>query len=95
MARSVIMENKDTSLKIGLIRPKTAWPYPYNAFDEIGENCKAIIVPEVNIMGLMIDDVRIAANGRWPIYHCGNTKEGSMTAKDIALKLQEVWEGIR
>lgn len=94
MARSIMMNNKIPNLKLGLIRPKTSWPYPEEAFDLIGPNCKAIIVPEINIMGQMIDDVRIAAKGRWPVYHVGNNKEGPMTPRNIVVKLEEIWKEI-
>ena len=97
MAKSVIMDmaQEKPELKIGIIRPKTAWPFPYEAYDKINPNCKAIIVPEINIMGQMIDDVKIAAAGRWPVYHVGNTKEGPLNTDDITNKLIEVWEAVK
>ena len=54
------METLKGELKLGLIRPKTLWPFPYEAFETVNPKCKAIICPEINIMGQMIDDVRIA-----------------------------------
>jgi 2-oxoglutarate ferredoxin oxidoreductase subunit alpha len=95
MAKSVIMDTVGSGIKIGIIRPMTAWPFAYDAFNKINPDCKAIIVPEINIMGQMIDDVKIAASGRWPVYHCGNTKAGPMNTDDIAAKLNEVWEEVK
>ncbi len=79
-------------MKIGFIRPKTLWPFPYEAFDRIGPKCRAIICPEINILGQMIDDVRIAAAGRWPVYHVGDTAGDFLTPENIIQKAREVWE---
>ena len=93
----VAMEDmsKELNIKIGLIRPMTAWPFRYDAFDRIGKNCKAIIVPEICIMGQMIDDARIGAAGRWPVYHCGNTIDGPLTPENIYEKIREIWEEVK
>ena len=81
--------------KVGLIRPKTLWPYPYKAFDEIGANCKAIVCAEMNIMGQMIDDAKIASNGRWPVVHVGDTDKDFVSPADIKAKVLEMWEEVR
>jgi 2-oxoglutarate ferredoxin oxidoreductase subunit alpha len=80
---------------VGLIRPKTLWPYPYKAFDEIGANCKAIVCAEMNIMGQMIDDAKIASNGRWPVVHVGDTDKDFVSPADIKAKVLEMWEEVR
>lgn len=87
-------ENLDMDLKIGMIRPKSLWPFPYSAFEAIGPKCKAVICPEINIIGQMIDDVKIAVNGKVPVYHVGDSQEESLTPKDITNKIIEVWEDI-
>ncbi len=93
MTRAAIAEVKKTlDISIGLIRPLTAWPYPYAAFDRIGKNCRAVIVPEINIIGQMIDDVRIGAQGRWPVYHVGNTARGAMNEENITEAIRRIWE---
>lgn len=90
-----VMEEMDGTLKIGLIRPKTLWPFPYKAFNQIGENCKAIICAEMNIIGQMIDDVRIASNGRWKVQHVGDSAMNFLTPADIKNKVEEVWKEIK
>ena len=42
--------------KVGLIRPKTLWPYPNEAFKKI-PNAKNLLVVEMSL-GQMIDDVK-------------------------------------
>ncbi|GHT79647.1 3-methyl-2-oxobutanoate dehydrogenase subunit VorB [Spirochaetia bacterium] len=88
-------ENLPKEIKIGFIRPKTLWPFPYEAFDRIGVNCKAIVCPEINIIGQMIDDVKIAAAGRWPVSHVGDTAQDFMTPTGIEEKIIKIWEEIQ
>lgn len=95
MVRTVIKENADPELKIGWIQCKTYWPFPVEPFSRINPNCKAVIVPEINIVGQLIDDVRIAVAGKYPVFHVGNTKDGPLTVSGVADKLNEVWGGIK
>lgn len=85
-------EELEGKMKVGFIRPQTLWPFPYEAFNRIGPKCKAVICPEINILGQMIDDVRIAAAGRWPVYHVGDTAGDFLTPENIIRKALEVWE---
>lgn len=82
MAKAAIKE-VNTDLKIGFIRPKTAWPFPAEVYQQINPGCKAIICPEINTIGQMIDDVRIAVAGKFPVYHVGNTKTGPLNTENI------------
>lgn len=94
MCRAAV-EKLGDNIKLGIIRPKTLWPFPYEAFEKIGPNCKAIVCPEINIIGQMIDDVRIAAAGRWPVYHAGDSATDSLTPDRIIEKVSEVWEEVK
>lgn len=53
-------------IKTGLIRPKTLWPFPEKAFDEIGRKTERIISVELS-KGQMIQDIKLAAKERWPV----------------------------
>ena len=41
----------------------------------------------------MIDDVRIAVAGRFPVYHVGNTKEGPLNTMNIINALNAYVKG--
>lgn len=79
-------------VKVGILRPKTLWPYPYEAFEQIGTGCKAIVCPEINILGQMIDDVKIASAGRWPVFHVGDSRTDFLTPDAIIEKVRQVWK---
>lgn len=79
-------------INVGILRPKTLWPYPYAAFEQIGARCKAIVCPEINILGQMIDDVKIASAGRWPVFHVGDSRTDFLTPDAIIEKVRQVWK---
>lgn len=57
---------REEGIKAGLIRPITLWPFPFQAFDELGSSVKALFSVEMS-MGQMVDDIKIASAGRWPV----------------------------
>lgn len=54
-------------LKIGLIRPKTLWPFPDKAFEKVGSQIKHVISVELSKSGQLRRDVRLAVEGRAPV----------------------------
>lgn len=66
----IVMEAMDIlaeeGIKTGLIRPKTLWPFPNKAFNEIGSKTKKVISVELS-KGQMIFDVKNALNGKLPV----------------------------
>jgi len=96
MAKSILKETEqELGIRIGLIRPMTAWPFPAAAFDRINPACKAVLVPEINIIGQMIDDVRIAVKGRFPVVHCGNTADGMLNEDNIKDSIVQLWKEVQ
>ena len=57
-------------IKLGLLRPITLWPYPYEAVAKAAEHVKGIISVELNA-GQMVEDVRLAVNGKVKVEHFG------------------------
>lgn len=58
-------------IKLGLIRPITLWPFPVKAF-ETCKNAKAFMTVEINILGQMVDDVKLAVDCKYPVDFCGS-----------------------
>lgn len=58
-------------VKLGLIRPITLWPFPVKAF-ETCKNAKAFMTVEINILGQMVDDVKLAVDCKKPVDFCGS-----------------------
>ncbi len=59
-------------IKVGLIRPITLWPFPFDAYLEHTKNAKGILTVEMS-MGQMVEDVKIAVNGKVPVHFFGRT----------------------
>ncbi len=92
IVKSAIMDMKKEGLNVGLIRPKTLWPYPYKAFDEIPKSTKGILTVEMST-GQMIDDVKIGNNGRFPIHFLGSPGGSVPSPEMIAEKIKNILGG--
>ena len=71
VAKSAVNQAREQGFKLGLIRPITLWPFPVKAFDE-AKVAKAFCTVEVNILGQMVDDVKLAVNSKLPVGFIGN-----------------------
>lgn len=65
-----IEDARSAGLKIGLLRPITLWPFPTKQIAALSERVKGMLVVELNA-GQMVEDVRLAVEGRIPVFHFG------------------------
>ena len=70
IAEKAIEMARAEGIKVGLFRPITLWPFPTNEIAAEAAKVKGILVAEIN-SGQMIDDVRLAVNGKVPVEHYG------------------------
>lgn len=83
IAKDAIEILKEEGIKVGMIRPISLWPYPYEAFDKIDEKTtKHVVSVELN-MGQMIDDVKLGCNGRYPVSLINKSGGILLTPKEI------------
>ena len=54
-------------LKIGLVRPITLWPFPFEAFEKTVNSTKYGFLSVEMSMGQMVEDVKLAVLGRKPV----------------------------
>ncbi|HEY8361694.1 MAG TPA: 3-methyl-2-oxobutanoate dehydrogenase subunit VorB [Tissierellaceae bacterium] len=94
IAKTAIAKLEKEGYKVGMIRPITLWPYPYDEFKKINPNCKGILTVEMN-SGQMVDDVKIAVEGRFPVYFYGRTGGMVPTPEAIIEKVKEICGGER
>ncbi|PWM24530.1 MAG: 3-methyl-2-oxobutanoate dehydrogenase subunit beta [Oscillospiraceae bacterium] len=61
-------------IRAGLFRPVTVWPFPYERLGQLAASpsVRAVITVELSA-GQMLDDVRIAVEGRKPVSLVGHT----------------------
>lgn len=63
IAYSAVQSARRDGLKVGLLRPQTLWPFPTERLHELAGRVRGCLVVEMNA-GQMLDDVRLAVNGR-------------------------------
>jgi 2-oxoglutarate ferredoxin oxidoreductase subunit alpha len=94
IAKTAISKLEKEGYKVGLIRPISLFPYPYDEFNKIKDDCKGVLTVEMNT-GQMLDDVRIALNGRVPTYFYGRTGGMVPTPEEIVNKVKEIYGGAK
>ena len=70
IVKKAIMEVRKKGHKVGLIRPITLWPFPEEQVRQAAENARMFLSVEIS-MGQMIEDVRLAVNGKVPVEFYG------------------------
>ncbi len=66
IAQSAIRQARADGLKVGLLRPISLYPFPEQAIADVAGKVKRILVVEMN-GGQMLEDVRLAVEGRVPV----------------------------
>lgn len=90
IARSAVVTARARGIRAGLIRPVTLWPFPTAAFDEaLANGTKAFLSVEMN-MGQMVDDVRLAVNGRAPVEFFGRTGGIIPTPAEVLAQIERM-----
>lgn len=67
IARAAVKRARENGIKVGLIRPKKLYPFPKKAFDR---KMDRILCVEMS-MGQMIEDVKLAADGKCEVEFYG------------------------
>ena len=70
VALSAVRQARQKGLKIGLLRPITVSPFPEGAIEQLVKRVQGFLVVEMNT-GQMLEDVRLAVQGRVPVEFYG------------------------
>ncbi|RCX15441.1 2-oxoglutarate ferredoxin oxidoreductase subunit alpha [Anaerobacterium chartisolvens] len=89
IVKNVIKLAEKEGIKVGLIRPITLWPFPDAAFRQYSETAKAFLSVEMNA-GQMVEDVRLAVNGKRPVYFYGRMGGMVPAQSEILNKIKEI-----
>lgn len=94
IAKTAIDELREMGVKVGLFRPISVWPFPYEHLTETvcRDGVKAVLDVEVN-EGQMLEDVKLAINGAKPIEFFGYCGSQFPTTEEIKNKILEMKEG--
>jgi 2-oxoisovalerate ferredoxin oxidoreductase alpha subunit len=68
--QSVVDEARSEGIKVGLLRPISLFPFPKEIINKLAKRAKVFFVCEMS-NGQMVDDVRLALNGKCPVKFYG------------------------
>lgn len=66
ICEAVVDQAREAGYKVGLLRPITLWPFPSKAIADMVPQLKGILTVEMSA-GQMVEDVKLAVNGRIPV----------------------------
>lgn len=72
IARTAMEKARSEGMKVGMLRPQTLWPFPETPLQRLSDHVKAFLVLELSA-GQMVEDVRLAVNGKKPVAFYGRT----------------------
>ncbi len=70
IVQTAVKQARSEGIPVGLFRPISMFPFPYERLNEIAKTARQILVVELSA-GQMIEDVRLATNCRLPISFYG------------------------
>lgn len=70
VSRRAVEMARDRGLAVGLLRPITLYPFPYQILHDLGRQLKNVLVVELNA-GQMVQDVRLGIEGSVPVHFYG------------------------
>lgn len=90
IAKGAVKRVRSEGLQVGLIRPITLWPFPEQAVMNLTKEVKLILVFEMST-GQMIDDVRLAVQGKIPCEFYGRPGGVVPSPQEIARIIERHW----
>ncbi|MEW6111109.1 MAG: 3-methyl-2-oxobutanoate dehydrogenase subunit VorB [Thermodesulfobacteriota bacterium] len=83
IAKGGVQRARKMGIKVGLFRPKTLWPFPSEPLARLAGQVDEIIVFEMST-GQMVEDVRLAVEGRCPVSFYGRPGGVVSTPEELA-----------
>ncbi len=93
ICKSAISTAREAGIKVGLLRPITLWPFPKARLASLADRTKAFISVEMS-MGQMVDDVRLAVNGKRPVHFFGRTGGIIPSVEEVTEEIKKLAESL-
>ena len=88
-ARRAMLMARDKGIKVGLLRPRTIWPFADREVAAMADTVKHIVVPEMN-MGQLAHEVEWAVAGRVPVARVNKVDGEMISPMEILARIEEV-----
>jgi len=89
IVRSAVGRAREEGIKAGWIRPITLWPFPTEQISKAADEFRIFLVVEMS-NGQMVEDVRLAVNGKSPVLFHGRPGGGIPTVDEILNKIRQL-----
>jgi 2-oxoglutarate/2-oxoacid ferredoxin oxidoreductase subunit alpha len=88
IAKGAISKLRGAGKKVGLLRPISLWPFPQKAFNHKGGKLKYLVLEMSS--GQMLEDVRLAVNGKHPVDFLGRSGGGVPSEEQIIDRVKQI-----
>ncbi|MBE0430211.1 MAG: 2-oxoacid:acceptor oxidoreductase subunit alpha [Dehalococcoidia bacterium] len=88
-ALRAVRQVRDKGLDVGLIKPKILWPFMSTTISNVLDNCRRVLVPEMNF-GQISREVERVNQGRCEIVTLNKVDGTAITPPEIVQKLEEM-----
>jgi len=89
IVRSAASRAREEGIKAGWIRPITLWPFPAGQISKAADEFRIFLVVEMS-NGQMLEDVRLAVNGKSPVLFHGRPGGGIPEVDEILEKIRQL-----
>ncbi len=86
---TAIEDMREEGINAAMIRPVSLYPFPYAKVREAAQKAKAVLVTELST-GQMIEDVRLAVEGKRPIHFYGRQGGMLISPEEITAKAKAI-----
>jgi 2-oxoglutarate ferredoxin oxidoreductase subunit alpha len=80
---------RELGIKVGLFRPITLWPFPVKRIAELAAQGKKFLAVEMS-MGQMVEDVKLAANGKAEVNFYGRCGGMIPTEEEVLAEIRRI-----
>ena len=92
ICQKVVDVARSRGKRIGLLRLQTLFPFPMDELARLSRRVKAMMSVELS-SGQMVEDVKLAVNGRVPVYHFGTAGGKIHSPEDVLQAVEEKFIG--
>ena len=88
ICQKVVQMGREKGIKVGLFRPITLFPYPYQQLENLADKAKGFMCIELNA-GQMFEDVRLAIKNKVPAEYYGRMGGMVPTPGEVLEQLEQ------
>ena len=89
VGKKTVESARNKGIKVGILRPITLFPYPYDEIKKMSPRLKGILTVEMSA-GQMLEDVRSAVEGKVPVHFYGRLGGMLPEPEDVLAALEDL-----